>query len=281
MALAQPTPALTENCIDGSSRDGSANMLVYSNRPADKKSYPTRLNRIGRYIFRETLASTTIVMAVLLLIFMSSQFADTLGDAAADLLPREAVFQVIGLQFLQTLALIAPIGLLLGVLLALARLNRDSEMAALSACGIGPFGLLRPIGLLSVLVASGIGWLALQEGPAASRKIEEISFRAQEQLEFEALQPGQFTSIDAGSTIFYAREAEGSILRGVFVLRDFVDRIEIGSAVERDADGGVRLVLHAGLAPTVTTPGWHLEPVEEPVEPAEGGRFPGLGPSGG
>lgn len=170
-------------------------------------------------------------MVVLLLIFMSSQFADTLGDAAADLLPRDAVFEVIGLQFLQTLALVAPIGLLLGVLLALARLNRDSEMAALAACGIGPLGLLRPIGVLSVLVAAGIGWLALEQGPAASRKIEEISFRAQEQMDV-AMQPGRFTSIDGGSAIIYAREADGAILRGVFVKRESEEQMEIVVAEE-------------------------------------------------
>jgi len=190
------------------------------------------LNRIGRYIFRETLASTVIVMFVLLLIFMSSQFADTLGDAAAAELPRDAVFQVFGLQFLQTLALIAPIGLLLGILLTLARLNRDSEMAALAACGIGPARLLRPIGLLSMLVAAGVGWLALLSGPAASRTIEEISFQAQEQMEQDALEPGTFANIDAGAAVFYAREGEGNLRRGVFVQRELADGIEIVVAEE-------------------------------------------------
>jgi lipopolysaccharide export system permease protein len=174
-------------------------------------------------------------MFVLLLIFMSSQFAETLGDAAADVLPRDAVFRVLGLQFLQTLALIAPIGLLLGILLALARLNRDSEMAALAACGIGPARLLRPIGLLSVLVAGGVGWLALQEGPAANRTIEEISFNAKEQMELDVLQPGTFSTIDAGNTVFYAREAEGSVLRGVFVQRTRSDQVEIVVAEEGEA----------------------------------------------
>jgi lipopolysaccharide export system permease protein len=200
------------------------------------------LNRIGRYIFRETFSSTVIVMFVLLLIFMSSQFAETLGEAAADVLPRDAVFQVFGLQFLQTIALIAPIGLLLGILLALARLNRDSEMAALAACGIGPARLLRPIGLLSVLVAGGVGWLALQEGPAANRKIEEISFNAKDQMELDVLRPDTFSTLDAGDTVFYAREAEDGLLRGVFVQRTRADQVEIVVAAEgegtHDADTG-------------------------------------------
>ena len=91
------------------------------------------MNLIGRYIFREALTSTAIVISVLLLIFMSNQFAETLGDAAADTLPREAVLRVFGLQFVQYLAILAPIGVLMGILLAMARLNRDSEMTALAS----------------------------------------------------------------------------------------------------------------------------------------------------
>lgn len=155
-------------------------------------------------------------MAVLLLIFMSNQFAETLGDAADDLLPRDAVFRVFGLQFLQTLALLAPVGLLLGVLLALARLNRDSEMYALASCGIGPARLLWPIGLFSLGFACLVGWLSLYAAPAASRTIEEIRFEARGQSEFSALPAGVFTSLHDGATIVYAREVVDELLLDVF-----------------------------------------------------------------
>jgi lipopolysaccharide export system permease protein len=123
---------------------------------------------------------------------------------------------------------------LLGVLLALARLNRDSEMAALAACGVGPGSIMRPIGLLSLAAAVGIGWLSLVKAPAASRTIEEIRFQAQEGTELGALTPGRFTSTDSGSTVMYAREVEGNHMRGVFILREFADRIAIVIAEEGD-----------------------------------------------
>jgi lipopolysaccharide export system permease protein len=175
------------------------------------------LSLIGRYIFRQVLVSTAIVVAVLVLIFMSNQFAETLADAAADALPREAVFRVFGLQFVQYLALLTPVGLLLGILLAMARLNRDSEMTALSACGVGPARLLGPIGFLSILAACGVGWLALVEAPAAAREIETIRFDAQSEMELGALTPGRFTALDGGSTVVYVAAAEGDLLKGVFM----------------------------------------------------------------
>lgn len=172
-------------------------------------------------------------MAVLLVIFMGNQVAETLGEAAADALPREAVFTVLGLEFLRFLALLAPIGLLLGVLLGLARLNRDSELAALAACGAGPARLIGPVSVLSLLAASGVGWLSLVEAPAASRRIEEVRQRAQEQVELGVFIPDQFTLVDSGATVIYARETSGDELRGVFIHSD-------------SGDGGVSVVAEQG-----------------------------------
>ena len=38
-----------------------------------------------------------------------------------------------------------PVGLLLGVVLALGRLYHDSEMTAAQACGVGPSALYVPV----------------------------------------------------------------------------------------------------------------------------------------
>ena len=126
------------------------------------------MSLISRYILRESFGVCVLVIAVLLVIFMSNQLAEILGDAAADELPKEAVFSILGFTFLRYLTLLAPVGLLLGIMLALARLNRDSEMAALAACGIGPAHCLRPIIVLTVLFAAVVSWLALEKAPEAS-----------------------------------------------------------------------------------------------------------------
>jgi lipopolysaccharide export system permease protein len=127
------------------------------------------------------------------------------------------VFTVLGLEFLRYLALLAPIGLLLGVLLGLARLNRFSELAALAACGAGPRRLVGPVLLLALIAAGLVGWLSLLEAPAASRRIEEVRQNAQEQAELGVFAPDRFTAIDSGSTVIYTREASGDALEGVFI----------------------------------------------------------------
>lgn len=225
-------------------------MLVYSNRQTDR--IPTDvLSLLSRYIFREALGTTVIVMAVLLVILMSNQFAEILGEAAADNLPREAVLRVFGLTFLRFMTLLAPISLLLGVLLALARLNRDSEMAALAACGIGTFALLRPIGVLSVLASAGVAWLALFQAPAASREIEAIKFDAREAMELATLTPGSFTTTERDGTVLYVRDAEGERLHGVFMQSERDERVvvvvaEEGERVQNPATGELSLKLRNG-----------------------------------
>ena len=175
------------------------------------------MSLIGRYIFREAFGSWLVVMAVLFLIFMTNQLADILGDAAADRLPRDAVVAILGLTALHYLMLLTPITLFLGVTLALARLNRDGEMAALSACGIGSTRLLVPIGAFTLLLAIGLTWLSLVLTPAASRRIEEIRFSAEQNVELTAVEPGKFTTPDSGDTVLYARDVVGDELHDVFL----------------------------------------------------------------
>ena len=116
------------------------------------------MNLLNRYVLRETFSAWLIVTLVLFVILMSNQFAEILDDAATNQLPEDAVFAVLSLTSLQYITFLTPIGLFLGVMLALARFNRDSEMAAMASCGVGPVRLLGPISLLTLLLAVTVAW---------------------------------------------------------------------------------------------------------------------------
>ena len=116
---------------------------------------------LDRYIFREIAQSWLAVTAVLLAILLTNQFARVLGDVAKDKLPKDAIFQIIGLTALQYLTILVPIGLFLAVMLALGRLYRDSEMPAMMACRVGPLDVYRPLSWLLVPLSLAVGWLAM------------------------------------------------------------------------------------------------------------------------
>jgi len=209
------------------------------------------VNLIGRYIFREAFGSWLMVLTVLFLIFMTNQLADILGDAAANRLPRDAVLAIFALTALRYLTLLTPITLFLGVTLALARLNRDGEMAALAACGVGAGRLLVPVGALTVLLAGALAWLAFVSTPAASQRMEEIRFRAEQNVELAAIEAGRFTSPDSGDTVLYAREVAGDELRDVFLETQQDERVIVilaarGRRVVDAATGEQSFVLYDG-----------------------------------
>jgi lipopolysaccharide export system permease protein len=206
---------------------------------------------ISRYILRETFGAWLVMILVLFLILMTNKFAEILGDAAANRLPREAVLGVFALTSMTYLTALTPVAHFLGVMWALARLNRDSEMAALAACGIGPVQLLAPVSTLTFLLAAVLSWLALIQTPLASRRIEEIEFRAQQDVQLAALEPGKFTSPDSGDTVLYAGEVNGDQLGDVFLERRQGDRVVVvvaGSAERRvdPASGQLTFVLKDG-----------------------------------
>ncbi len=209
-------------------------------------------NLINRYIFREALGSWFLVTAVLLFILLSNQFAEVLADAAANRLPRDAVFLVLGLSSLQYLTILAPLGLFLGLMLALARLNSDSEMAALMACGIGPGRLMGPLLLLASMLFVGLSWIALEQGPAAVRTIEGLELRAKQELELGFLQAGRFTTPDGGDTVIYAREVrDDGRIGDVFIQRRKDDLVTVvlaatGERQRDEQDGYQTFVLYDG-----------------------------------
>jgi lipopolysaccharide export system permease protein len=207
---------------------------------------------ISRYILRETFGAWLVVVAVLFTILMAKQFADILGDAAAQRLPREAVWSIFALTSMRYVTLLSPIALFLGVMLALARLNRDGESAALSACGVGPGRLLVPVLALTSVIALVLAWFSLWLNPDATARIDAIKRKAQQEMQLGALEPGRFMSPDNGATVIYPRAVVDNEARDVFLFdRQRGDRVvtTLAQRAERTVDpstGEVAFVLRDG-----------------------------------
>jgi lipopolysaccharide export system permease protein len=207
---------------------------------------------LDRYLLREVLAASFAVTLVLMLILMCYRFARVLGEAAAGELPRDAVLTLLGLTSVYYLLILAPFGLFLGVMLALGRLYRDSEMTAISACGIGPVRLLRPLLMLAALVAALLAWLALDIAPWAAGQALLTKRLAQRDAEIGILEAGRFKSADDGNIVFYAeRVTEDGALENVFIQRRVGDVVQVALAARgeqrRDASTGERtMVLYDG-----------------------------------
>ncbi len=196
------------------------------------------LTRLDRYLLREVAQTFVAVAGVLLVILLSNQLARVLGQAAQSEFPGDVVLALIGLTTLQQLTVLVPIGLFLGIVLALGRLYHESEMTAMSACGVGPLSIYRPILLLTLVVVALLSALSFRVVPAVGARAQEIRIEALRAAQFGALEAGRFRSFAGGDAVFYAEKVErAGRLEGVFVQRRSEDRLEIAVAEHAEQRG--------------------------------------------
>ena len=123
--------------------------------------------RIFRYLISETLKSQLAVLFILMAIFVSQKFVRVLSDASEGDIPGSVIFQLLSLNLPALLALILPLSLFLGILLAHGRIYADNEMTILHACGVSEWYVTRVTLVLSLVLALVTGALTLWAVPWA------------------------------------------------------------------------------------------------------------------
>jgi len=95
------------------------------------------LRILQRYFWREmaqNFAGVTIALGAILIIY---QLGAVLARAAELQYPQGLVLELFALGAAENFAILLPLGLLLGVVLAVGRLYHENEMVAAQACGFG------------------------------------------------------------------------------------------------------------------------------------------------
>lgn len=180
------------------------------------------LRILDRYFLRELLSSVLGTAIVLLVIVTGGTFATVLKQVANGSFPASIMFEVLGLRMIDVLTALLPMALFLGVLTALGRMYRDSEMHVLASSGMGPRGLLRPVLLLGAPVVVLIALVSLWWGPWAVRTADQQVAQANRSVIAAGLEAGQFTELPGkGGIIFVdSMNSTGTRLGRVFVATD-------------------------------------------------------------
>ncbi|WP_294989034.1 LPS export ABC transporter permease LptF [uncultured Stenotrophomonas sp.] len=187
--------------------------------------------KLDRYLLGDFVQSFLATLIVLLVVSVGGVLVDILGNIADGRLPAKLLFSQLGLQFIAYLPLILPLALMLGLLLAVARLYRDSEMAVITAIGVGPKRLLRPLLMLVVPVVLLVGACSLWLGPWAGRVAEQMIIEANRSVLMAGLEPGRFTQLPNGGVVYLSSiSPDGTHLGKVFLQRQKGDRLEVVSA---------------------------------------------------
>ena len=188
--------------------------------------------KLDAYLFREFAQATFATLVVLMIVSLGGVFADVLGDVARGRVPAGMMLAQLGLQILNYLPLILPLGLMLGLLLAVGRLYRDSEMPVLTAIGVGPRRLLRPVLMLALPVVGVIALCSLWLGPWARDYSQKMIDTGNRSLLVAGLEPGRFIELPGGGGVVYvgSMSNDGTALTRVFVYRQNDERLDVTTA---------------------------------------------------
>src|SRR5262249_31941630 len=115
------------------------------------------------------------------------------------------------------MALIAPIALLIAAIHVLNRLNSDSELIVMTGGGMPAWSLLKPLGMLALLVSIGIAFVNHVAGPWAQQKLRALAVQGRTDLIAQVIQPWRFTSPEPKLTVHIRDRAPTGELLGLMM----------------------------------------------------------------
>ena len=209
---------------------------------------------ISRYIAKEVLTSSLAVLVVLLIILIGNTALKVLSKVVEGRVSSELLWQLLAINFAHYLVVLLPLSFYLGILLALGRMYKDSEMTAMQACGTGPGYQFRAVALIVIPVVLITATLALLIAPYTSQLRDELRTLAANQPLLSTLASGQFNQIDdLGAAIFIEAFDEGrAVMQSVFLQQQDAESVSVQVARSGtqiiDNDGYRYLQMDQGFA---------------------------------
>jgi len=192
---------------------------------------------LARSIFKESLTAAvlgTVLFTFVLFLRTASRLFELLVRSSAQ--PGEVVYLLL-LAMPPSLVFTVPIGVLVGLLVALGRMSADGEITALRAAGIPGRRVMAPVSLLALLGLAVTGACSLWLTPWSYRESYRVVQKlASEQLTAE-IQPRVFQEQFPNAILFVQDVKPGTVVRWERVfLADLRPPQQRGSRLRETAD---------------------------------------------
>ena len=175
------------------------------------------MNLISRYLFRQIALPVAAACAALCGIGILSQSLDQLEVIVERGQSAWTMLRLTLLATPQLLAVILPIGVLVGGLISLTRLQREQELTACFAGGLTRWKVIAPAMRLAAMVTLLSLFVNLYVQPAAQREAREIAFAIRTDLAALLVQEGQFVQASGGLTVYVQQIEQNGLIRNLFV----------------------------------------------------------------
>lgn len=174
---------------------------------------------IERYLLKDIIFTLAAVALVLTVIYLGNRFIIFLTNAAMGGVPLHIILTLLLLKTIGAMVVVLPMALYLAVLFVFGRLYKDSEMTAMTACGVGMGRIVRVVLFFSLLVAAGVAFISLYLKPWAEEQSYTIQDRLEASAQIRGITAGRFNESARGDGVFYVEELSPGMkdMHNVFV----------------------------------------------------------------
>lgn len=165
------------------------------------------MNRLQRYIFKQTLAPLLAIMGALTAIAILGQSLTRLDLIVDQRQSAGAFLMVTLLATPQVLGVVLPLALFFGVVFTINRLLNENELIVTQAGGLSRWGVAAPILQLATLAALAHLAITTVIQPASYREMRALVFDLRADVAAALVREGSFTFPAPGLAI-YARQTE-------------------------------------------------------------------------
>ena len=158
---------------------------------------------LDRYLIRETLGPFCLALGLFTFLLAVTPMLPVATGFMAKGVSIPTVGFLLFLLLPQSLAVTIPMAFLAGLLMALGRLSGDRESVALLACGVSPLRLLRPIALMTLVIAGADFYVLMEAVPNANAKWLEVTYGLLAEKTASDIKPRLFYEGFPGRTLFY------------------------------------------------------------------------------
>ncbi|CAN0468104.1 unnamed protein product, partial [Phaeothamnion confervicola] len=171
----------------------------------------------GRYVFRQSAGAL-----ILILLSLSGVVWIALALRQLNLVTNEGqdAFTFVRMTTLalpNMMGMIAPVALLVAVIHTLNRLSGDSELIVLTASGASTWTLARPLLVLGLIVAGAVSFINHIGMPWSLKLLRDYVIQVRSDLIGQVIQPGRFSSPEAGLTVHIRERALNGELKGLLM----------------------------------------------------------------
>ncbi len=164
---------------------------------------------LDRYIIRETIGPFVIALLVFTFVLLIPYVVELAESMIAKGVPWPMLLKAMATLVPAQLGLTIPMALLISLLVAFGRLSGDREIVVMMACGVSPYRLMRPVGVMATVAWAATSWVMLEAIPSANQSFRELSVQIAQDRAEQEVRPRVFFE-DFPDTVLYVRNATGA-----------------------------------------------------------------------